>query len=70
MRHVSIKMLDWKKSPSTWSCAPQVGPSPAPNWDARSRKLSFRKMCLKSSSHENPRSEGHGGHRCPDRGWQ
>lgn len=70
MRHVSIQMLDWKSSPSTWSRAPQDGPTPAPNRGARSQKSSFRKMCLKSSSNENPRSEGQGGHWCSDRGWQ
>lgn len=70
MRHVSIQMLDWKPSPSTWSRAPQDGPTTAPNRGARSRKSSFRKMCLKSFSNENPRSEGHGGHWRPDHGWQ
>lgn len=70
MRHVSIQMLDWKPSPSTWCRAPQDGPTTAPNRGARSQKSSFRKMRLKSSSNENPRSEGQGGHWRPDHGWQ
>lgn len=41
MRHMSIKMLEWKKSPSTWSCAPWDGPAPCSQMGCKVTEIVF-----------------------------